>query len=100
LEMREWGLSLIPDRLHNTFIDFFVTGGVIVGFLWLFFIFFTLRIIYSTFITENFDLVMVPLAVIWILYLCQCFFSPDQLVIMMCAISAVGSLTGFKQIKK
>jgi len=100
LEMREWGLSLIPDRLHNTFIDFFVTGGVIVGFLWLFFIFFTLRIIYSTFITENFDLVMVPLAVIWILYLFQCFFSPDQLVIMMCAISAVGSLTGFKQIKK
>ena len=100
LQMREWGLSLIPDRLHNTFIDFFVTGGVIVGFLWLFFILFTLRKIYSCFIDENFELAIIPLAIIWILYLIQCFFSPDQLVIMMCAISAVGSLIGFEQTKK
>lgn len=94
LQMREWGLDLIPDRLHNTFIDYFVTGGVIVGFLWIFFVMFTLIQVYKCFNNKYFHQDIIPLALIWILYLIQCSFSPDQLVIMMSAISAIGSLSG------
>lgn len=95
--MREWGQYTLPDKSHNTFIDYFVTGGFIVGLCWILFVVIifakSFKILRTTSDLKNFDHVH-TLFCVWTTWILQTTFSPDHLVLAACGMMAAGALLG------
>jgi O-antigen ligase len=95
--MREWGQYTLPDKSHNTFIDYFVTGGFIVGLCWILFVVIifakSFKILRTTSDLKNFDHVH-TLFCVWTTWVLQTTFSPDHLVLAACGMMAAGALLG------
>lgn len=102
--MRNWGLYTLPDKSHNMFLDFFATGGVLVGLAWIVFIFFVYQKI--IFLLKNIDEknlneYVCILSTIWSSWVFQTFFSPSHIVLDACAMMVAGALIGLaNKIKK
>jgi len=95
--MRDWGLYTLPDKSHNLFIDFFVTGGLFVGLCWIVFVFYVYQKIF--FLLKNIDKkndsgYTYIFAVIWTSWLFQTFFSPSHIVLDVCGVMTGGALIG------
>lgn len=95
--MREWGQYTLPDKSHNTFIDYFATGGFIVGLCWILFVVIifakSFKILRITSDLKNFDHVHMFFCV-WTTWILQTTFSPDHLVLAACGMMAAGALLG------
>ena len=95
--MREWGQYTLPDKSHNTFIDYFVTGGFIVGLCWILFVVIifakSFKILRGNNDLKNFDHVHI-LFCVWTTWILQTTFSPDHLVLTACGMMAAGALLG------
>ena len=95
--MREWGQYTLPDKSHNTFIDYFVTGGFIVGLCWILFVVIifakSFKILRTTSDLKNFNHVH-TLFCVWTTWILQTTFSPDHLVLAACGMMAAGALLG------
>ena len=95
--MREWGQYTLPDKSHNTFIDYFATGGFIVGLCWILFVVIifakSFKILRTTSDLKNFDHVH-TLFCVWTTWILQTAFSPDHLVLAACGMMAAGALLG------
>ena len=95
--MREWGQYTLPDKSHNTFIDYFVTGGFIVGLCWILFVVIifakSFKILRTTSDLKNFDHVH-TLFCVWTTWVLQTTFSPDHLILAACGMMAAGALLG------
>jgi len=95
--MREWGQYTLPDKSHNTFIDYFATGGFIVGLCWILFVVIifakSFKILRTTSDLKNFDHVH-TLFCVWTTWVLQTTFSPDHLVLAACGMMAAGALLG------
>ena len=95
--MRDWGLYTLPDKSHNLFIDFFVTGGLFAGLCWIVFAFFVYQKIF--FLLKNIDNKndsgsVYVFAVIWTSWLFQSFFSPSHIILDVCGVMTGGALIG------
>ena len=95
--MRDWGLYTLPDKSHNLFIDFFVTGGLFVGLCWIVFVFFVYQKIF--FLLKNIDKKndsghIYVFAVIWTSWLFQTLFSPSHIILDVCGVLTGGALIG------
>ena len=95
--MRDWGLYTLPDKSHNLFIDFFVTGGLFAGLCWIVFVFFVYQKIF--FLLKNIDKKndsghIYVFAVIWTSWLFQTLFSPSHIVLDACGMMVGGALIG------
>ena len=95
--MRDWGLYTLPDKSHNLFIDFFVTGGLFAGLCWIVFVFFVYQKIF--FLLKSIDKKndsgsMYVFAIIWTSWLFQSFFSPSHIVLDVCGVMTAGALIG------
>ena len=95
--MRNWGLYVLPDKSHNMFLDFFATGGVLVGLAWILFVFFVYQKIF--FLFKNIDVKNLNgyvniLATIWSSWIFQTFFSPSHIVLDACGMMVAGTLIG------
>jgi O-antigen ligase len=95
--MREWGLYTLPDKSHNLFIDFFVTGGLFAGLCWIVFVFFVYQKIF--FLLKNIDKKndsgsAYVFAIIWTSWLFQSFFSPSHIILDVCGVMTAGALIG------
>ena len=101
--MREWGQYTLPDKSHNTFIDYFVTGGFIVGLCWILFVVIifakSFKILRTTSDLKNFDHVHM-LFCVWTTWILQTTFSPDHLVLAVCGMMSAGALLGNANIAK
>lgn len=99
-EIRNWGKYILPDKSHNVFIDFFATGGIIVGVCWLLFNLITLKAIIRLLIvprkSDQLDETLI-LACVWIGYFLQSLISTDSLLLITCGMMAAGTLIGLKQ---
>ena len=95
--MREWGQYTLPDKSHNTFIDYFATGGFIVGLCWILFVVIifakSFKILRTASDLKNFDHVH-TLFCVWATWILQTTFSPDHLVLAACGMMAAGALLG------
>ena len=95
--MREWGQYTLPDKSHNTFIDYFVTGGFIVGLCWILFVVIifakSFKILRTTSDLKNFNHLH-TLFCVWTTWILQTTFSPDHLVLAACGMMAAGALLG------
>ena len=95
--MRDWGLYTLPDKSHNLFIDFFVTGGLFAGLCWIVFVFFVYQKIF--FLLKNIDKKndsghIYVFAVIWTSWLFQTLFSPSHIILDVCGVLTGGALIG------
>jgi O-antigen ligase len=95
--IRDWGLYTLPDKSHNLFIDFFVTGGLFVGLGWIIFVFFVYQKIF--FLLKNIDKKndnghTYIFAVVWTSWLFQAFFSPSHIILDVCGVMTGGALIG------
>ena len=101
--MREWGQYTLPDKSHNTFIDYFVTGGFIVGLCWILFVVIifakSFKILRAASDLKNFSHVH-TLFCVWTTWILQTTFSPDHLVLAACGMMAAGALLGNANIAK
>ena len=95
--MREWGQYTLPDKSHNTFIDYFATGGFIVGLCWILFVVIifakSFKILRTTSDLKNSDHVH-ALFCVWTTWILQTTFSTDHLVLAACGMMAAGALLG------
>ena len=95
--MREWGQYTLPDKSHNTFIDYFATGGFIVGICWILFVGIifakSFKILRGNNDLKNFDHVHI-LFCVWTTWILQTTFSPDHLVLAICGMMSAGALLG------
>lgn len=98
-EIRSWGKYILPDKSHNVFIDFFATGGIIVGVCWLLFTLITMSAIIKLVImprkSGQQDETLI-LACVWIGYFLQSLISTDSLLLITCGMMAAGTLIGLK----
>ena len=95
--IRGWGQYTHPDKIHNSFIDNFVTGGIFVGFTWLIFIAYTFFVIVRLLKANNLHsrkMSIYLLASTWITYLVQTLFSTDHIYLMTIGMMAAGALIG------
>ena len=94
-EARYWGDFLAPDRAHNVVLDFFASGGLIVGLIYTIFLllisYYAIVIMKKNRNDKIFDkkdpIILLP--PIWFGYLIQILISPSSLLI-----DAVGYITG------
>jgi len=97
LTMRNWGQYTLPDRSHNVFIDFFATGGLLVGLSWIFFVILISRYAIILCISHPESRKLKPaisLSFVWILYITQTLLSPDNLVLAATGFICAGSIMG------
>jgi hypothetical protein len=95
--IRSWGQYTHPDKIHNSFIDNFVTGGVFVGFAWIVFVIYTFLVIGKLLQANNLQsrkMSIFTLISIWITYLLQTLFSTDHIYLMTIGMLAAGALIG------
>ena len=101
--MREWGQYTLPDKSHNTFIDYFATGGFIVGTCWILFVaiifFKSFKMLRSSSDLKNFNHVHL-LFCVWTTWILQTMFSTDHLVLAVCGMMSAGALLGIANISK
>lgn len=105
--MRDWGLYTLPDKSHNMFLDFFVTGGLFVGLCWIAIIFYVYQQIFSllknTSVEKEIGYISV-FSIVWTSWLFQSFFSPSHIILEVCGIMSGGALVGLareaKTVKK
>ena len=105
--MRDWGLYTLPDKSHNMFLDFFVTGGLFVGLCWIAIVFYVYQQIFSllknTSVEKEIGYIYV-FSIVWTSWLFQSFFSPSHIILEVCGIMAGGALVGLareaKTVKK
>jgi O-antigen ligase len=95
--MRTWGLYTLPDKSHNMFLDFFVTGGLFVGLSWIIFVFFVYQKIF--FLLKNIGVKnqngnVYVFSTIWSSWIFQTFFSPSHIVLDACGMMVGGVLIG------
>lgn len=95
LTNRSWGQYTHPDKSHNVVLDYFATGGVTVGLAWLIFVL-TISL-YAVQVLNGFsrnkeDASSSMVALIWLAYLLQTMFSPDNLVLASIGIICAGAL--------
>lgn len=95
--MRNWGLYTLPDKSHNVFLDYFVTGGLFVGLCWIGFVFYVYQQIFSLLknssAKQDFGYIYV-FSVVWSSWLFQSFFSPSHIILDVCGMMAGGALFG------
>jgi O-antigen ligase len=105
--MRDWGLYTLPDKSHNMFLDFFVTGGLFVGLCWIAILFYVYQQIF--FLLKNNSAekeigYIYVFSIVWTSWLFQSFFSPSHIILEVCGIMAGGALVGLareaKTVKK
>lgn len=95
--IRSWGQYTHPDKIHNSLIDNFVTGGIFVGFAWLVFIAYTFFVIDRLLKADNLHsrkMSIYLLASTWITYLVQTLFSTDHMYLMTIGMLSAGALIG------
>jgi len=95
--IRSWGQYTHPDKIHNSLIDNFVTGGIFVGFAWIVFIAYTFFVIGKLLKATNLHsrkMSIFILISIWITYLVQTLFSTDHIYLMTIGMLAAGALIG------
>jgi hypothetical protein len=95
--IRSWGQYTHPDKIHNAFIDNFVTGGIFVGFAWLIFVIYTFFVISKLLKATNLHSrkqSIYVLVSIWLTYLVQTLFSTDHMYLMTIGMLASGALIG------
>ena len=95
--IRSWGQYTHPDKIHNSLIDNFVTGGIFVGFAWIVFIAYTFFVIGKLLKATNLHsrkMSIFILISIWITYLVQTLFSTDHMYLMTTGMLAAGALIG------
>jgi len=92
---RSWGQYTHPDKSHNVVIDYFATGGVVVGLAWLIFVLtislYALKVL-NGFSLNKEDTSSSMIALIWLAYFLQTMFSPDNLVLASIGIICAGAL--------
>jgi hypothetical protein len=84
LTNRSWGQYVHPDKSHNVMIDYFATGGVIIGLTWLIFIMTILIYAVKVFQYARIDKdnkLSIYIALIWCAYFLQTMLSPDMLLL-------------------
>jgi len=95
LTNRSWGQYVLPDKSHNVVIDYFATGGVIVGLAWLILVatisLYAVKVL-NDFSLKKGDISSSMFALIWLAYLLQTMFSPDNLVLASVGIICAGGL--------
>jgi O-antigen ligase len=105
--IRDWGLYTLPDKSHNMFLDFFVTGGLFVGLCWIAILFYVYQQIF--FLLKNNSAekeigYIYVFSIVWTSWLFQSFFSPSHIILEVCGIMAGGALVGLareaKTVKK
>jgi O-antigen ligase len=102
LKMRSWGQYTHPDKSHNIFLDYLVTGGIVVGIAWTLFVLSTLYILWKVLKHENKDAFTWQTqltATLWLGYLIQTLFSPDTIFLTALGMLAAGTLVGDEKIK-
>ena len=95
--IRSWGQYTHPDKIHNSLIDNFATGGIFVGFAWIVFIAYTFFVIGKLLKVTNLHsrkMSIFILISIWITYLVQTLFSTDHMYLMTIGMLAAGALIG------
>ena len=95
--IRSWGQYTHPDKIHNSLIDNFVTGGIFVGLAWLVFIAYTFYVIGKLLNATNLNsrkMSVYLLTSTWITYLVQTLFSTDHIFLMTIGMLAAGALIG------
>ena len=105
--MRDWGLYTLPDKSHNMFLDFFVTGGLFVGLCWIAIVFYVyqqiLSLLKNTSVEKGIGYIYV-FSIVWTSWLFQSFFSPSHIILEVCGIMSGGALVGLareaKTVKK
>ena len=105
--MRDWGLYTLPDKSHNMFLDFFVTGGLFVGLCWIAIVFYVyqqiLSLLKNTSVEKGIGYIYV-FSIVLTSWLFQSFFSPSHIIFEVCGIMAGGALVGLareaKTVKK
>ena len=95
----QWSASLggfvVPDKSHNTLIDHFANGGIVVGLLWLIFItlvtWYCIKI--QTFNIESIEHWKInAVGCMWITYLLQTFISTDHLMLSFIGYLSAGGI--------
>ena len=105
--MRDWGLYTLPDKSHNMFLDFFVTGGLFVGLCWIAIVFYVyqqiLSLLKNTSVEKGIGYIYV-FSIVWTSWLFKSFFSPSHIILEVCGIMSGGALVGLareaKTVKK
>ena len=102
-EISKWGLYTAPDRSHNTLIDAFVFGGVIVGLATLAYflmVFLVIVRLHKNTENRNVNSSINVLSLIWVGYFIQAFISPDHIFLTLCGMMAAGALIGIDNQKR
>ena len=95
--IRSWGQFTHPDKIHNSFIDNYVTGGIFVGTAWIVFVLFSFFVIYKLLKLDNLgpkiNIIYILISV-WTSYLLQTIFSTDHNILATYGMMTVGTLLG------
>ena len=97
MAIRNWGIYTLPDKSHNLFIDFFVTGGLFVGICWILFVFFVFY--KAVYLIKNISRVKESwhtyiFLIVWTSWILQTIFSPSHLILEVCGMMSGGALIG------
>jgi hypothetical protein len=96
-QLKRDGAFVTPDKSHNVLIDHFANGGLIVGLIWVAFVFSVFFMLVKALRTTEKVQVRRDLALlgtIWSTYLLQALISPDQLVLSLIGYSSAGLIAG------
>ncbi len=96
-QLKRDGAFVIPDNSHNVLIDHFANGGLIVGLIWITFVFSVFYMLIKALKNNDKNHVRRDLAVLgtmWSTYVLQALISPDQLVLSLIGYTSAGLIAG------
>jgi O-antigen ligase len=96
-QLKRDGDFVIPDKSHNVLIDHFANGGIMVGLIWIGFVFSIFYMLMNSIrknenIQARTDLAI--LGTIWSTYILQALISPDQIHLALIGYSSAGLIAG------
>lgn len=94
-QMNREGINFIADKAHNVYLDIFASGGLPAGGLWLLFVGLSLLKIWKIVEVNNVSPKSSQIALlssIWVAYLVQLLFSPDQIQISTISFISLGTI--------
>ena len=96
-QVKRDGVFVIPDKSHNVLIDHFANGGLVVGCIWIIFVFSVFYMLIKS--IRNNEKVQVRrdlalLGTMWSTYVLQALISPDQIVLSLIGYSSAGLIAG------
>jgi O-antigen ligase len=96
-QVKRDGVFVIPDKSHNVLIDHFTNGGLVVGLIWVAFVFSVFFMLIKALQKNEKVQVRRDLAVLgtmWSTYVLQALISPDQIVLSLIGYSSAGLIAG------